>query len=79
MVWQLLQVRKLERRRSILVGPMWQGLVDWHKAAMLRPDFGLASEQDLAIPHCVPGAKEALAILRENHAAWQRERADSAS
>lgn len=75
LVWQLLQVRKLEKTPLVLVGPMWQGLVDWHKAAMLRPGFELASEGDLAIPHCVTGAAEALAILRESHAAWQREQA----
>ena len=79
LVWQLLQVRKLEKTPLVLVGPMWQGLVDWHKAAMLRPGFELASEKDLAIPHCVPGAHEALAILRESHAAWQSARADTAS
>jgi uncharacterized protein (TIGR00730 family) len=72
MVWQLLQVRKLANTPLVLVGPMWQGLVDWHRQAMLRPGFELASEQDMAIPQVVPGAPEAIAILRENHAAWVR-------
>ena len=70
MVWQLLQVRKLVDTPLVLVGPMWQGLVDWHRQAMLRPEFELASAQDLAIPQVVPGAPEALAILRERHATW---------
>ena len=72
MVWQLLQVRKLANTPLVLVGPMWQGLVDWHRQAMLRPGFELASEQDMAIPQVVPGAPEAIAILRESHAAWVR-------
>jgi uncharacterized protein (TIGR00730 family) len=72
MVWQLLQVRKLANTPLVLVGPMWQGLVDWHRQAMLRPGFELASEQDMAIPQVVPGAAEAIAILRERHAAWVR-------
>ena len=71
LVWQLLQVRKLDVP-LILVGPMWSGLVDWHRQVMLRPGFELASERDLAIPRCVPDAAEAIAILRESHAAWKR-------
>ena len=71
LVWQLLQVRKLDVP-LILVGPMWSGLIDWHRSAMLRPGFELASERDLAIPRCVPGAAEAIAILRESHAEWKR-------
>ena len=74
MVWQLLQVRKLSKTPLVLVGPMWQGLVDWHRQVMLRPGFELASEQDIAIPQVVPGAPEAIAILRESHAAWTRAR-----
>jgi hypothetical protein len=71
MVWQLLQVRKLSHTPLILVGKMWQGLVDWHREVMLRPGFELASAGDMAIPQVVPGAGEALAILRERHAAWR--------
>ena len=71
MVWQLLQVRKLSHTPLILVGKMWQGLVDWHREVMLRPGFELASAGDIAIPQVVPGAGEALAILRERHAAWR--------
>jgi len=72
LVWQLLQVRKLANTPLVLVGPMWQGLVDWHRQAMLRPGFELASEQDMSIPQVVPGAPEAIAILRESHAAWKQ-------
>jgi uncharacterized protein (TIGR00730 family) len=72
MIWQLLQVRKLANTPLVLVGPMWQGLVDWHRQVMLRPGFELASARDMAIPQVVPGAAEAIAILRDSHAAWKR-------
>jgi predicted Rossmann-fold nucleotide-binding protein len=72
MIWQLLQVRKLEDTPLVLVGPMWEELVAWHRKAMLRPGAALASEADLRIPRCVPGAKEAIAIVRAHHATWAR-------
>lgn len=70
MVWQLLQVRKLADTPLILIGRMWEKLVAWHREFLLRPDVPLASEADLRIPRCVPGAEGAIAILREHHAAW---------
>ena len=73
MIWQLLQVRKIDTP-LILVGPMWNGLVDWHRQAMLRPGMELASPADMDIPRCVPGAPEAIALIRDSHAAWQRAR-----
>jgi uncharacterized protein (TIGR00730 family) len=72
MIWQLLQVRKLTDTPLVLVGEMWRGLVDWHRRAMLRPGAALASEADLELPRCVSGAAEAIAIVREHHAAWSR-------
>jgi predicted Rossmann-fold nucleotide-binding protein len=72
MVWQLLQVRKLADTPLILVGAMWPELVAWHRKFMVRSEVAQASEEDLQIPQCVPGAAEAIAILRERHAAWAR-------
>ena len=74
MIWQLLQVRKLSNTPLVLVGPMWQGLVDWHRQAMLRPGFELAPAADMDIPQCVTGAQEAIAIVREAHEQWVRTR-----
>jgi uncharacterized protein (TIGR00730 family) len=71
MIWQLLQVRHLDDTPLILTGPMWQGLVDWARQAMLRPGFELAGAQDLRIPHCVNDAEQAIAIVRAHHARWQ--------
>jgi uncharacterized protein (TIGR00730 family) len=72
MIWQLLQVRKLGGTPLILVGSMWQGLLDWCRAAMLRPCFELASPPDFEIPHCVTTGPETMAILRAHHSDWQQ-------
>jgi uncharacterized protein (TIGR00730 family) len=70
MIWQLLQVGHLAGTPLILVGRMWPGLVEWAGTAMLSTDPPLAHERDFAIPQCVPGADQAIAILRASQAAW---------
>jgi uncharacterized protein (TIGR00730 family) len=70
LIWQLLQVKNLEGTPLILVGKMWPGLIDWARGAMLSEDVPLASVEDIAIPRCVDTGDEAIAILRERHAAW---------
>ncbi len=77
MIWQLLQVRQLHDTPLIFTGPMWQGLVDWASQAMLRPGFELANAEDMKIPCCVDTADEAIAIIRQHHACWLAENADS--
>lgn len=71
MVWQLLQVRKLQDTPLILAGAMWEGLVDWARAAMLRPDAPLASPRDFAIPVCRRTGPEVLDVLRQHHDRWK--------
>lgn len=73
MIWQLLQVRKLHETPLILVGPMWQGLLDWSRTAMLRADVPLASPEDMEIPICVPDGPAALSLLKRHHSEWCRE------
>jgi uncharacterized protein (TIGR00730 family) len=70
MIWQLLQVRKLGDTPLILAGGMWDGLVEWARASMLRPDAPLASQADFAIPVCCKTGPEVVAILREHHSRW---------
>jgi uncharacterized protein (TIGR00730 family) len=70
MIWQLLQVRHLHDVPLVFVGPMWRELVAWASRVMLRPGFELASAVDMAIPHCVDTADEAIALIRARHAAW---------
>lgn len=74
MIWQLLQVRHLQDTPLILVGKMWPGLVEWARHSMLSMDPPLASVEDFSIPHCVADGDEAIALLRENHAAWLNRR-----
>jgi len=71
MIWQLLQVKHVENVPLILVGKMWQGLVDWTSTSMLDPRLHLANPEDLKIPRCLETADEAIAVVRELHAEWQ--------
>jgi hypothetical protein len=68
--WQLLQVRHLYNTPLIVVGKMWADLVVWSRNAMLIEGSELASELDLKIPICVNTIDEAVALIRENRAAW---------
>jgi hypothetical protein len=70
MIWQLLQVHHLEKMPLILVGAMWPPLIAWARTVMLASDPPLASAPDLAIPRCAGNADEAIALLRQQHAAW---------
>lgn len=72
MIWQLLQVRHVQDAPLILVGKMWTGLVEWARAQLLTTQPPLANPTDLAIPRCVNTADEAIALIREQHAGWQR-------
>lgn len=76
-VWQLLQVRKLTQTPLILVGSMWEELLQWAKRNMSASRGGgqgehvaYASEEELAIPICVPDVDAALAIIRREYEAW---------
>ncbi len=72
MVWQLLQVRHLHDTPLILAGHFWDGLLDWAKNVMLRPDVSLASPEDLNIPQVASDPAEIIRIIREHHANWKR-------
>lgn len=79
MIWQLLQVRHLEKTPLILVGKMWPGLIEWARSFMLSAEQPLAKAADMAIPLCVPGGDEAITIIREHHAQWARDHSAEAS
>jgi uncharacterized protein (TIGR00730 family) len=72
MVWQLLQVKHVAEVPLILVGKMWADLVDWARTHLLNTQPPLVNPEDIAIPRCVNTGDEALALIREHHAAWQR-------
>jgi len=66
MIWQLLQVRHLEKTPLILVGKLWPGLIDWVRDTMLTFETPLINEEDVDIPVCVDNADEAIAIIRQH-------------
>jgi len=73
MVWQLLQVRRLNAP-LILVGPMWRGLIDWARSQMLRPGFELAGRHDFDIPTCVDSTDDAMGVIRRHRQEWEKHR-----
>ena len=71
MIWQLLQVRHVDKVPLILVGKMWTGLVEWARTSMLDPQTPLASPEDIRIPMCLDSADEAIAVVAALHDAWR--------
>jgi predicted Rossmann-fold nucleotide-binding protein len=71
MIWQLLQVRKLNNTPFILIGEMWADLVLWAKQHMLNPASPMMSPSDSLIPHCVTTFEEAIALLKTDHVRWK--------
>jgi predicted Rossmann-fold nucleotide-binding protein len=71
MIWQLLQVRHVRGVPLILVGKMWEGLVEWARVSMLDPRLALANAEDLQIPQCLETADQAIAVIRDLHGEWQ--------
>jgi uncharacterized protein (TIGR00730 family) len=72
MIWQLLQVGHLQNVPLILVGKLWPGLVAWAETEMQKFDPPLAHAKDFRIPQCAATADDAIAIIRQHHATWQR-------
>jgi uncharacterized protein (TIGR00730 family) len=70
MIWQLLQVRHLQRTPLILVGKLWPGLVEWVRTSMLSFETPLINADDVNIPVCVADADEAIAIIQKHREEW---------
>jgi uncharacterized protein (TIGR00730 family) len=73
MVWQLLQVRHLHGTPLILAGHFWDGLLDWVKAVMLKPDAPLIGPGDLQIPQVLADGPSIVRAVRDHHAKWQQQ------
>lgn len=71
MIWQLLQVRHLHATPLILAGHFWDGLVEWVRSEMLRPDGSLISPEDMNIPVILPDGPSIVAAIRKSHAEWK--------
>lgn len=74
MVWQLLQVRHLHDTPLILAGRFWDGLLEWARMVMLRPDAPLVSPEDLNIPQVLPDGPSIIQAIRKHHAKWEAAR-----
>jgi len=71
MIWQLLQVRHLHDTPLILAGKFWDGLIDWARSAMLKPDARLINPEDLNIPQILPDGQSIVTAIREHHSRWK--------
>ena len=71
MIWQLLQVRKLQDTPFIMVGKMWSELANWTKKYTIDVEPPMADPADLSIPTCVDTCEEAIALLRIAHEQWE--------
>jgi uncharacterized protein (TIGR00730 family) len=71
MVWQLLQVRHLHDTPLILAGRFWDGLLEWAKSEMLRPDVSLIGPADLQIPQVLADGPSIVRAIREHHTRWK--------
>lgn len=65
-VLQLMQVKKISDCKLILVGKMWNGLIDWFESEMIKEDMQLIHQGDLLIPHLVPHYQDALEIIKQH-------------
>ncbi|GAB4540726.1 MAG: hypothetical protein Tsb0014_32150 [Pleurocapsa sp.] len=72
MIWQLLQVRKLQNTPFIMVGTMWSELTVWAKKYTIDVEPPMADPADLSIPECVDSCEDAIELLRKAHAKWQK-------
>ncbi|MDJ0591289.1 MAG: LOG family protein [Pleurocapsa sp. MO_226.B13] len=71
MIWQLLQVRKLQNTPLIMVGTMWSELAIWAKKHTIDVEPPMADPADLSIPECVDSCEAAIALLKKAHQQWQ--------
>jgi uncharacterized protein (TIGR00730 family) len=72
MVWQLLQVKHVTEHPLILVGTMWNGLIDWMRATMV--ERGLVSPNDLNVISIVSSSDEAIPIIRASYEHFKQEK-----
>jgi uncharacterized protein (TIGR00730 family) len=64
MVWQLLQVGFMTERPVVLVGEMWQGLLDWMRREMAPRR--LINSEDLDLVHTVQSIEEAVTWIEKH-------------
>src|SRR5437870_10151137 len=72
MVWQLLQVKHMREHPLILVGTMWNGLIDWIRGTMV--ERGLVSPQDMETVSVVGSSAVAIPIIRASFERFKQEK-----
>jgi uncharacterized protein (TIGR00730 family) len=72
MVWQLLQVKHMREHPLILVGTMWNGLLEWARGTMV--ERGLASPPDLEIVRIVATSEEAIPVVAASYERFKQEK-----
>ena len=72
MVWQLLQVKHMKQHPLILVGTMWNGLIDWIRESMV--ERGLVSPPDLDVVKIVASSEEAIPIIAASYEQFKGEK-----
>ena len=72
MVWQLLQVKHMREHPLVLVGTMWEGLIEWVEQTMVQR--GLASPPDVGIVSVVKSAAEAIPIISASYERFKGEK-----
>src|SRR3954453_2258434 len=75
MVWQLIQVKHVTEHPLILVGTMWNGLIDWINESMITR--GLASPQDMSAVSVVASYEEAIPIIRASYERYIQEKTNA--
>lgn len=75
MVWQLLQVKHMTEHPLILVGTMWNGLIEWIQESMI--ERGLVSPPDLDMATVVASSEEAIPIIRASYEQFKEEKTNA--
>jgi uncharacterized protein (TIGR00730 family) len=76
MVWQLLQVKHVTAHPLILVGTMWDGLIEWIEKSMV--ERGLVSPPDMQTVSVVASSEEAIPIIRASFERFKQEKDSNA-
>lgn len=70
--WQLLQVRHLKPIPIIVVGKMWEKLIDWIEKYPIKE--GLISKKDMDFIHIVKNNNEAMKIILKTYKKFKRKK-----
>lgn len=75
LIWQLLQVKHMNDHPLILVGTMWNGLIEWMQESMV--DHNLVSPAEMGLVTVVGSSDGAMPIIRDAYERFQKGRAEN--